>query len=135
MGAATVHKFEVATTANEATRQAWAGLDKGRLREDLKQGGLTVSERQLERYQAPISETETGQMSPLGKADQIITATQKQSRSRALDLIAWLSINFIRRDRREAGRVQVIWLLRTFFTELEVRVVTLLAEEERQEGN
>lgn len=132
MASVGIHRIDLAAEANEAMRQAWNGLDKQQLASDLQDEGYTVTLRQMERWMAGISETETGQMSPLGRTDQTLAATQKQSRNRAIDLLAWLCIRFIRRDRNDAGPVQVIWHTRSLFTELEARVISLLAEEERQ---
>lgn len=115
-------------TANEVLSDAWQGCN---VQEIVTQ--LWVSERQAQKWRAPISESETGQMNPLGRADQVIKATQAQSQQSALVLIAWLLINFIRRSLPDkSGNAQVIWRLETIFSELRLKVVCALSEEEQK---
>ena len=70
---------------------------------------------------------------PLARIDKVIEVTQKQSSEGALRLLAWLLINFIRRSLPPgAGSARVIYRLETVFSDLRLKVVCALSEEERR---
>lgn len=116
------------TPPHEVLEAAWADCKMSAIVD-----GLWVGERTAQKWREPISPTESGIMNPLGRADKLIEVTQKQSPEGALRLLAWLLINFIRRSLPPgAGNAQVIWRLETVFSDLRLKVVCALSEEEQR---